>query len=263
MHSWRDVHPVVEKSYAASAHTLTTSSAFYVQSAHPQVVSLSKQLYRFWTNHLAPALARAYSVYVRPQVDKLMGKIFKGRAYQMSTEAVREAKEGVRKASGDASYAASKSANAASSSTSQAATGKAPQSTEQAAVKETDESADEREAKVTAEGDVLREKLEMWEDGMTELIRKEYKLWTERIAEMVSRKLPTTDENICADPLPVASSATAESPICRIASSLSLNPLWTRKPRWHSAGSTEASRSFPRDVIRAHSKRGSRMRSSS
>ncbi len=124
---WRDVHPALQRSYALSLDTAARSSSFYLASVHPQLVAsyhalqprladAYRALLRFWSHHLAPALARAYALYVRPQVDRVLDKVWKGRSHQVSSEAIRQVRQGIHEAKQKSEHAVSSAVGAASTS---------------------------------------------------------------------------------------------------------------------------------------------------
>ncbi|KDN35947.1 hypothetical protein K437DRAFT_64483 [Tilletiaria anomala UBC 951] len=190
---WRDVHPHVQTSYDLVVRSVAVSSTFYLEQVYPQIITLSKHSYRFYVDHASPAIYRFYAALIRPQVDKLLAKLWNARVRQMTDEVIDATRlqadavgtgqsyesEKVKKVEGAVKKAKQArddhSVLGRLSKTSEAVHGK--EQSDDTAV------AAERAVRVEAESAVLTEKLELWETGLGELIRKEFKLWTERVAQ--------------------------------------------------------------------------------
>lgn len=118
----RDVAPYLSQAYAYSLTASSTTYTFYVQQVHPRVVATLQQLHAFYVNHADPAVRRGYSVYVRPQVEKLLSKLYERKAHAVGADVLRQTQENVdeaaQKGSESASSAFSSSSAAASASSS-------------------------------------------------------------------------------------------------------------------------------------------------
>lgn len=98
----RDVSPYLDEAYRQSLVFGSASYAAYVSRVHPVVVRFSKKLHRFYTNYFDPAVRRAYALYIRPQVNKALEKVFGHRARALGSDALREAKQDVKQVQQDA-----------------------------------------------------------------------------------------------------------------------------------------------------------------
>ena len=161
------------------------------------MVKSLQQLHSFYANHADPAMRRAYSLYVQPQVEKLLGKIFERKAHVKGSEAIAEAKQTVKEA-GKEGKARSKEMQAEAEKEAirkqedPSIIEKAQQATE-SFLGMSDE-ADEIEvarldAELDAELEKVKEQLQAWEIGMGKLIEQEYRLFTERISDLRNRRL--------------------------------------------------------------------------
>lgn len=88
----RDVAPVLNDAYLQSLAAGTGAYKAYNKHAHPLVLSSAKQGHSFYVNHFDPAVRRTYALYIRPQADKVLQKIFDWKAHAMSSEAIKDAK---------------------------------------------------------------------------------------------------------------------------------------------------------------------------
>jgi hypothetical protein len=190
----RDVAPYLSQAYSHSLALSGTSYSFYVNRVHPQVVKSLQQLHAFYTYHLDPAVRRGYSLYVRPQVEKLTAKLFERKAHATGSEAINEAKQEVKQAEKEGQ---ARSHQAQEEAVIEANRKKNDPSTVEKAQQATEsflgmaDDADEVEsarldAELEAEGQSVKEQLEAWEEGLSKLMGKEYKLFTERISDLVS-----------------------------------------------------------------------------
>lgn len=194
----RDVAPYLSQAYAYSLTASHASYTFYVGRVHPLVVSSLRQLHAFYVNHADPAMRRAYSLYVRPQIDRLLAKIFERKAHATGSEAIRQTKQDVRevRAEGDAKTKAAVDEAEASARKSQedpSVVDRIKQAAT-AAVGRGDEDEDPIEvakldAELDAELEKINEQLDAWLVGLKKLESQEYVLVTQRIAELRNRKL--------------------------------------------------------------------------
>lgn len=89
----RDVSPYVDQAYQYSLHSSSVSYAFYMDKVHPRVVHSVKQIYSFLINHVDPAVRRFYSLYVRPQLDRLLAKVYERKAHWLGSDAIKAAQQ--------------------------------------------------------------------------------------------------------------------------------------------------------------------------
>jgi hypothetical protein len=190
----RDVAPYLYQAYSQSLAAGSTSYTFYVDRVHPQVVKSLQQLHSFHVHHVDPAVRRGYSLYVRPQVEKLMAKLFERKAHAAGSEAINEAKQEAKQAETEGkarSDQAQKEAvvEATRKKNDPSIREKAQEATEAFLGMSSDSDEVEMarlDAELEAESRSAKEQLEAWEEGLSNLMGKEYKLFTERIADLVS-----------------------------------------------------------------------------
>ena len=89
----RDVSPYVDQAYRYSLHSSSVSYAFYKDKVHPHVVQSLKHAYSFLVNHVDPAVRRFYSIYVRPQLDRLLAKVHERKAHWLGSDAIKAAQQ--------------------------------------------------------------------------------------------------------------------------------------------------------------------------
>lgn len=94
----RDVSPYVDRAYQYSLQSSSVSYAFYMDKVHPKVVHGIKQVYSFLVNHVDPAVRRFYSVYVRPQLERLLEKVYEHKAHYLGSDAIKNAKHDAKQA---------------------------------------------------------------------------------------------------------------------------------------------------------------------
>ncbi|KAJ1017747.1 hypothetical protein NDA16_005066 [Ustilago loliicola] len=195
----RDVSPYVDRAYQYSLQSSSVSYAFYMNKVHPRVVHSIKQVYSFLANHVDPAVRRFYSLYVRPQLERLIAKVYERKAHYLGSDAIKTAqsemkqaakeadrhtKESVKKAEQDAIKAQNDPSlldrvKQAKDAVVDSATGK---ETDPVKVAQLD-------AELDAEEEKVKDLLEVWENGMTDLIEKEYKLAVDRVADLRNKRL--------------------------------------------------------------------------
>lgn len=89
----RDVRPYVQQAYAYSLQSSSVSYAFYMDKVHPRVLQGIRQVIHFYQHTVDPALRRAFSLYVRPQVDRILAKVFERNVHAVGSDAVKDAKQ--------------------------------------------------------------------------------------------------------------------------------------------------------------------------
>lgn len=94
----RDVAPYLDQAYVQSLAFGSSSYGIYVSKVHPVVVRSLNEVHSFYVNHFDPAVRRAYALYIRPQVNKALEKVFGHRAHALGSDALKDAKDGVKKA---------------------------------------------------------------------------------------------------------------------------------------------------------------------
>lgn len=195
----RDVAPYLSQAYAYSLTASHTSYTFYVNQVHPLVVSSLQQTHAFYINHADPAMRRAYSLYVRPQIDRVLAKVFERKAHATTSEAIRQTKQDVKEArkEGDAKGSAAIEEAAASARKTQedpSIVDRIKQGAAAAVGNKEEEDEDPIElakldAELDAELEKIGEQLDAWLIGLKNLENQEYVLVTQRIAELRNRKL--------------------------------------------------------------------------
>ena len=194
----RDVAPYLSQAYVYSLATGGTLYTTYVNQVHPTVVASLQQLHSFYINHVDPATRRAYSLYVRPQVERLLAKVFERKAHATGSEAIAQAKQEVKVAAKEgAARSEEKVVEAEKEALRKHEEPSVIEQAQQAAEslmgikKDTGDDVDTArlDAELDAELEMVKEQLEAWESGMTKLIGQEYKLFTERISDLVSEML--------------------------------------------------------------------------
>ena len=98
----RDLSPYVDQAYQYSLHSSSVSYAFYMDKVHPRVVQGLKHAYSFLVNHVDPAVRRFYSVYVRPQLDRLLEKVYERKAHWLGSDAIKAAQSEMKHAAKEA-----------------------------------------------------------------------------------------------------------------------------------------------------------------
>lgn len=88
-YSRRDVAPYLSEAYVQSLAFGSASYGAYVKQVHPRVVSSIKQSHGFYVSHIDPAVRRVYALYLRPQVDKVLAKVFGHRAHALGSDALK------------------------------------------------------------------------------------------------------------------------------------------------------------------------------
>ncbi|SPO31005.1 uncharacterized protein UTRI_05359_B [Ustilago trichophora] len=195
----RDISPYVDQAYQYSLHSSSVSYAFYMDKLHPRVVHGVKQVYSFLVNHVGPAVRRFYSLYVRPQLDRLLEKVYERKAHWLGSDAIKAAQSEMKHAAKEADKHAQQSVKKAEQAAIKAQNDPslvdrvrhAKQAVfDSRADKETDPiKIAQLDAELDAEEEKVKELLEVWENGMTDLIEKEYKLAVDRLAALRYRRL--------------------------------------------------------------------------
>ena len=189
----RDVSPYVQKAYQYSRQSSSVTYAFYMDKLHPRVVQALRHLHSFLINHVQPALRRFYSLYVRPQGERLLAKVYERKAHYLGSDAIKAAQ----KESKNVGKQADAQAKVSVKNAEEEAIMKAKQDPSQADIDAHQATEDGQEtdpvkiaqldAELEAEEEKVREQLEVWEEGMSSLIQKEFKLAIERLIELRNR----------------------------------------------------------------------------
>ncbi|PWN24852.1 hypothetical protein BDZ90DRAFT_98156 [Jaminaea rosea] len=191
-----DVHPHLERGYAQSLALGSATYGAYVTHGHPLVVSSARHSHSFYVNHVDPAVRRAYALYIRPQMDKLLAKAFGHRASKAGSEAVKAAKGEAKQVRQEAKQVEREKKEQAKASAIRAqedpsladrinkvadhVTGGPLAAPDPAASAASD-------ASRAVEAQSTKEQLEAWEAGLAQLIEKEYTLVTARFGELRTR----------------------------------------------------------------------------
>lgn len=190
----RDVAPYLSQSYSYSLAAGGTLYSVYVNQIHPRIVKSLQQLHSFYIYHVDPAMRRSYSLYIRPQVEKLLARIFERKAHATGSEAIAEAKREVKQAGKEGNTRSKEAQEVAQQEAIRrkndpSIVEKAKDATEAFLGVADEANVDEiarLDAELDAEAEKTKEQLEAWESGMSRLMAQEYKLFTERISELVS-----------------------------------------------------------------------------
>lgn len=83
----------MQQAYAAALSGSQHSYTFLTVHVQPRVISLLKASHRFYVNHVDPQIRRTHSKYVRPQIEKVLAKIWERKAGQISSEAIQETRD--------------------------------------------------------------------------------------------------------------------------------------------------------------------------
>lgn len=195
----RDVSPYVDRAYQYSLQSPSVSYAFYMDKVHPRVVHAIKQVYSFFVNHVGPAVRRFYSLYVRPQLDLLIAKVYQRKAHYLGSDAIKTAQSEMKQAAKEADKHAKESVKKAEQDAIKAQIhpsllDRVKQAkdavVDSATGKETDPiKVAQLNAELDAEEGKTKDLLQVWENGMTDLIEKEYKLAVDRIADLRNKRL--------------------------------------------------------------------------
>ncbi|PWY98153.1 hypothetical protein BCV70DRAFT_194336 [Testicularia cyperi] len=194
----RDVSPYVDQAYQYSLQSSSFTYAFYMDKVHPHIVRTVKQVYSFLVNHVDPAVRRTYSLYVRPQLDRLLAKIYERKAHYLGSDAIKTAQKEMKQAASEADKNAKQTIKKAAQDAIKAQTDPSIvdhiKNVKDAVVNGYREETDpvkvaQLDAELDAEEEKVKEQLEVWEDGMSDLIEKEYNLAVNRLAELRNRKL--------------------------------------------------------------------------
>lgn len=103
--SHRDVAPYLNEAYVQSLAFGSASYGAYVSHVHPLVVRSLRETQSFYVNHFDPAIRRAYALYIRPQMDKVLAKMFGHKAQAAGSDALKAAKQGAKQVRKDAKVA--------------------------------------------------------------------------------------------------------------------------------------------------------------
>lgn len=199
----RDVSPYVDQAYQYSLQSSSVSYAFYMDKVHPRVVHGIKQIYSFLVNHVDPAVRRFYSLYVRPQLERLVKYAYERKAHYLGSDAIKTAQKEMKQAAHEADKHAKESIrkeqDAIKARDDPPILDRAKQAKDavfdNAADKETDPvKLAQLDSELEAEEEKVKDLLEVWEVGMTHLIEKEYKLAVDRIADLRNRRLSDLPE---------------------------------------------------------------------
>ncbi|KAJ1019868.1 hypothetical protein NDA13_006091 [Ustilago tritici] len=191
----RDVSPYVDRAYQYSLQSPSISYAFYMDKVHPRVVHAIKQVYSFFVNHVGPAVRRFYSLYVRPQLDRLIAKVYQRKAHYLGSDAIKIAQSEMKQAAKEADKHAKVSVKKAEQDAIKAQIDPSLLDRVKQAKDAVVDSATGKEtdpvkvAQLDAEEGKTKDLLQVWENGMTDLIEKEYKLAVDRIADLRNKRL--------------------------------------------------------------------------
>ncbi|PWN51828.1 hypothetical protein IE53DRAFT_34340 [Violaceomyces palustris] len=206
----RDVSPYVQQAYEYSKHSSSVSYAFYIDKVHPKVVQGLERSHHHLVNHVVPNARRLFQLYVRPLIEKVIQKIYeqKEKAFgsKVGVDVPEVVKEQQRKIKAGVHL-----------DEAQKVTPKVKESVSTPAVlvNEADqaeklaEEEDEGEVQTEVEGEEggdelkiaqldleldqeeerVKERLEVWEKGMNEMIRREYRSAIGRVSESRRNKI--------------------------------------------------------------------------
>lgn len=195
----RDVSPYVDQAYRYSLQSSSVSYAFYVDKVHPHVIQSAKHAYSFFVNHVDPAIRRFYSIYVRPQLDRLVAKAYERKAHWLGSDAIKVAQHEMKQTAKQADKHAQQAVKKAEQDAIQAQNDpslidRVKQAKDTVYDSVTGTQTDrvkvaQLDAELEAEEEKVKDLLEVWENGMSDLIEKEYRLAVDRLAELRNRAL--------------------------------------------------------------------------
>lgn len=195
----RDVSPYVDQAYQYSLQSSSVSYAFYMDKVHPHVVQSIKNVYSFLVNHVSPAVRRFYSVYVRPQLDRLVAKVYERKAHWLGSDAIKAAQREMKQTAKEADKHAEQAVKQAEKDAIKAQNDpslldRVKQAKDAVYDRATGTETDpfkvaQLDAELEAEEAKVKDLLEVWEKGMSNLIEQEYKLAVNRIAELRNTRL--------------------------------------------------------------------------
>ncbi|SPO36363.1 uncharacterized protein PSFLO_01834 [Pseudozyma flocculosa] len=193
----RDVAPHVVLAYRYGVQSSHALYAFYVDAVHPHIVKALQLLHRFLVLHVDPALRRFLSIYVRPQVAKLVARLYEQKAHWIGSDAIKAAQAESSRLGRDADAQTKAAINAAEEAALKAQQDpslmdKIRQAKD--AVFAGDDGQDRVEtakldAELDAEGARVEQQLEAWETEMGALIRREYALAVSRLIDLRNRAM--------------------------------------------------------------------------
>ncbi|CBQ68945.1 conserved hypothetical protein [Sporisorium reilianum SRZ2] len=191
----RDVSPYVDQAYQYSLHSSSVSYAFYKDRVHPRVVQSCSHAHSFLVNHVDPAVRRFYSVYVRPQLDRLLAKVYERKAHWLGSDAIKAAQHEMKQTAKHADKHAQQAVKKAEQDAIKAQNDpslldRVKQAKDAVVGTETDPvKVAQLDAELEAEEEKVKDLLEVWEHGMSDLIQKEYKLAVDRLADLRNQRL--------------------------------------------------------------------------
>ncbi|SJX64589.1 uncharacterized protein SRS1_15406 [Sporisorium reilianum f. sp. reilianum] len=191
----RDVSPYVDQAYQYSLHSSSVSYAFYKDRVHPRVVQSCRHAHSFLVNHVDPAVRRFYSVYVRPQLDRLLAKVYERKAHWLGSDAIKAAQHEMKQTAKHADKHAQQAVKKAEQDAIKAQNDpslldRVKQAKDAVVGTETDPvKVAQLDAELEAEEEKVKDLLEVWEHGMSDLIQKEYKLAVDRLADLRNQRL--------------------------------------------------------------------------
>lgn len=107
------MHPYVLEAQTLSAQLFQQSLRSYRKDVHPRLLSALALTQRTYVTHVDPAIRRGYSVWVRPQVEKVLERLFQRKAHAVGTEAIDQASSRAKDARSEGETRASQAVEAA------------------------------------------------------------------------------------------------------------------------------------------------------
>lgn len=83
----------MQQAYVAAIAGSQHSYHFLTVHVQPRVISFLRASHSFYVNHIDPRIRSTFSKYVRPQIEKVLAKVWERKASQVSTEAIKETRE--------------------------------------------------------------------------------------------------------------------------------------------------------------------------
>ncbi|KAN0062523.1 hypothetical protein ACQY0O_005055 [Thecaphora frezii] len=193
----RDVSPYVQQAYQYGLQSSSVSYAFYIDKIHPHVIQTLRHLYDFLINRVDPATRRFYSLYARPQGEKLIAKLYESKARWMGSDTIKVTQQDSQRAARDSAAQGRVAVRAAEEVVLKAQQrpsliDKIKQAKEAVLAGKKDQDPVEiakLDAELDAEEERVKEQLETWETGMGSLIEKQYRLAIERLIELRNRAM--------------------------------------------------------------------------
>ncbi|CAO1622553.1 unnamed protein product [Sympodiomycopsis kandeliae] len=192
----RDVSPYVNQAYAQSLAFTSTSYHVYNSKVHPVIVKSLRTAYAFYISHVDPVIRRVFALYIRPQINKALEKVWGYKAHVLGSSTIKDVKQDVKQAGKEGKAQKDEKVAQAKASASQAVND--PSLTDRLNIAkdhitggplaaEDPVASAASDAELAAEQSTVKDQLEAWEKGLARLIEEEYKLSVKRVTQIRNR----------------------------------------------------------------------------